>query len=195
MSSFYFIYAVAGLITATIGLGMLWYSWVNKKKSLPLIILGWSIILLSLVLWAYAGGADRGTAMGLMALGVLALGFVFVPAFKKGEVRRKKISRPVKVDLNEQASKSSKILKNTGLFFLLFLICGITSLISALGIYEILLFSSVELSTGLVWALFLFPCLWTALAIHMLMSKKWKNKIMVLLGCVSFGVIMMVVGN
>ena len=91
MMSFIGSYALMGVVASIFGVGALWFSWVNKKKSLPMVICGWALILVSLVLWAFAGGGDRGTAMGLMALGTVALGFVSFNAMgDQGSKKREK---------------------------------------------------------------------------------------------------------
>lgn len=192
MLSFYYTYAIAGTIAGIIGVGLLRFSWLNKKKSLPKVVAGWLAILLSSVLWGYAGGPDRGTAMGIMTIGVVALGFCFIPSLRQEKASKAKINRTQR---NVEDGSSPTIFKNIGLFILLFLGCGIASFVAALGSYELMLLSGISLANGLVWALFLFPCIWAGTAIHMLMSDNIKNRIIVLVSCVSFGSILMLVGN
>ena len=194
MSSFIGSYAVLGVIASFFGVGMLWYSWVNKKRSVPLIITGWSIILSSIVLWAYAGGGDRGTAMGLLNLGVVALFFVAANAGKITPSRKKKRAS------GNEFIKSGKlpgkvIFKNIGWWLFLFLGCGIPAYIAALGFHEVFIFTGTHLSNALFWALFLFPIIWGALAIHMLASGSMKHRGYCLLGCCLFGVLMLAWGN
>ena len=112
MLSFYYIYAVVGIIAGIIGIGTLWFSWVNKKKSLPIIVCGWLIIILSLILWGYAGGTDRGVAMGLMMLGVIALCFIFLPSLKQKTIFRVNTRRSTKGIQKEKGGNFSNVLKN-----------------------------------------------------------------------------------
>ncbi len=195
MASFVGSYAVLGVLVHIFGVGTLWFSWVNKMKSLPLILVGWGLIGISLVLWGYAGGADRGVAMGLLSLGAVALMFVGLSAAKMTPSRKKESKITGREFLNKKKLPPKRIAINIGWWVFLFLGCGLSAYAATLGVHELFVFTGTHLSNALLWSLLLFPMIWGALAIYMLASENWRNRLLSLLGCFAFGTLMLVWGN
>lgn len=65
-----------GIGLALAGVGALYLSWSRKGRSWPLVTIGWMLITASIASWAQTSGADKGSALGIVAAILVALGFV-----------------------------------------------------------------------------------------------------------------------
>ena len=189
-----------GLITAALvsvfaGLFVLRRSWKLPARSVPLVWLGWALIVLSLVLWANVGGHDRGVALGLIVFCFAALAYIGYGAFmdKPSVSKRKQSSSSLRAQ-----SETTSILtyfKRFGVGVWVVFGAGIISFIAALGVHDLMLILGVHASSSLVTGLFLFPILWALFSGFMLIVKRPLWKAGVLTAVAAAGAGLLIIGN
>ncbi len=186
---------IAALASVLIGLFALRKSWKLPVRSLPLVWLGWALIVLSLVLWAYIGGHDRGVALGLISFCFAALVFVGYSAFlDKPKARNRKQPSPRS---KAQAERTATLtyFKRFGIGVWVVLGAGVVSFIAALGVHDLMLLLGVHASSSLVTGLFLFPILWASFSGFLLIVKRPLSKTGVLTAVTAIGAGLLVMGN
>src|SRR5579859_118922 len=62
-----------GLLLTLAGVALIWRSWLRPRRFWPGLALGWGLAGSALPLWACEFGADRGVAMGLLAISTAGL--------------------------------------------------------------------------------------------------------------------------
>ena len=65
-----------GLLLTLAGVVLIWRSWLRPRRFWPGLALGWGLAGAALPLWAAQFGADRGVALGLLALSTIGLAIV-----------------------------------------------------------------------------------------------------------------------
>lgn len=174
-------YALTGTGLAILGLMVLFKAWKAKQTKNCLRLLGWAFLILSLTLWSVSSGRDRGIAIGLIVISVLALILIAVQAYRDKPI--KSIVKLKKSQQNKPASPISRftLLKRVLIFLWVFLGCAIVAFIIALGVHELLWQSKMHASNSLVIMLFLFPTLWAVLSTFSLTSTSVRLKVSVFL--------------
>ena len=76
--------AFIGSALSGLGLFALYKAWRNKNSHALYIWGGWGFILSALIVWAIAGGKDRGVALGMIVIIFQALVFIGYQAAQEG---------------------------------------------------------------------------------------------------------------
>lgn len=166
------VFALFGLGSGIAGLLILYRAWLQKERSTALLSAGWAALLGSFIFWIYAGGVDRGVALGLIANCLAALCFVGYSAAKQPAIKTKPAQKRNPVQQNKQGVSSAQLVKSIGGILFLGPVCGILAFTIAMGIYESLDIVGTEKANSLVTGLFAFPIIWSAIVSFSLISKR-----------------------
>lgn len=189
-----FIYAVIGTLLSGVGLFGLYVAWKSSDKQALLVWGCWAAIALALVAWAFAGGKDRGLALGAIVIILQALLFVCYQAAR--EPKRTKPVKPAKLREGSSAKLSVGVIaKRIGSGIWVSLGCGLVAFLVAMGIHELFWQSGVHASNALVFAFFLFPIIWALISAFSFVSRNWKLKLGVFAGLTFLSVATIMVGN
>ncbi|MEO9600161.1 hypothetical protein [Parasphingorhabdus sp.] len=174
------IFTLLGLGSGIAGLFILYRAWLENERSTKLLAAGWAALLGSLVFWIYAGGADRGIALGLIVICLGALCFVGHSAAQQ-PANQTKVARKKKPSQKPpQAASFAQWGRSIGIILFLGPICGLLAFLIAMGVYEALDMVGTERANSLVTALFLFPILWAIIVSFCLISTRriWKAAVL-----------------
>jgi len=170
-------FGIAGTLLAWFALFIIFKAWKDKAVRQDLRILGWGLMLLSLIIWAFATGKDRGVAIGLIVICLSALMIITIQAYpdksnkKHYENRqKKKTAKPV------YSLKLKGLVRRASIIAWVTLGCAAVSFVVAMGLHELLWQSGVHASNSLVIVLFIFPILWAACSAFSLISQNIKLK-------------------
>lgn len=194
----HFILATIGVIAALGGLIALYFSWLRSDRSLSLVTAGWALMALSLILWAYAAGPDRGVAIGLIMICFLALILVRTSALnqERSAVAQKQSARHRKIN-GKPGNGTKWMAAIRGLGWILFLgpVFGLIAFAATMGFYEAMLLLQVSEADSLVSGLFLFPILWAALTVFWMISQRHRLKQYLLVLIPAFSAALIFEGN
>lgn len=188
------VFALVGLGSGMIGLLLLYKSWSQTERSPALLGPGWALLLLSLFLWTYAGGADRGIALGLIVNSLLALCFVGYSASTQPP-RKQKPAREKSPKQKSDQTGQAEWVKAFGYILFLGPVCGVIAFAIAMGIYQTLDMAGTEKANSLVSGLFAFPIIWAAIVSFCLISRGKHLKMAILVGAPLFSGALLLAGN
>jgi hypothetical protein len=80
---------LAGLLSLG-GLAVLYLAWRRPGRSVPLRVLGWGLLAISVLPWAAAGGSGRGVALGLVVVSAAALILIGITGQWRGTAARRR---------------------------------------------------------------------------------------------------------
>ena len=171
------IFALIGSGLSALGLFALYRAWKGHPKKQRLSYLGWGVLFLALVFWAFAGGKDRGIALGIIVVSLQALLFVAYQAFiDKAPKKKRAAPKPRKIRSDEKLGLAV-LFKRGGKSLWVSVGCGALSFLTAIGLHELFWNSGMHASNSLVLALFIFPILWASLSALSLTSQKTGLKL------------------
>ncbi|MEM1390653.1 MAG: hypothetical protein AAGG45_06190 [Pseudomonadota bacterium] len=150
------------LLIAACGIYLLQAVW-RSKHSKPLWLLsGWGLIIASTVMWAATSGADKGAALGIIAIIVLALAALLIQA-SKSERRVAKI-RPQRI-VDKEKTHWLKVLRRIWVGFLIGPLAGLAALALCTAMFPLFRGFGMEHTINLTLVSFAFPFLWGGIAV------------------------------
>jgi hypothetical protein len=174
-------FAILGTGMAFIGLLGLYLAWRSHGAPRWHILGAWGGLIVSLICWSFAGGIDRGLALGAIVICLLALGFIAFTALssekggRRGGLRRR--SMP-----DRKGTVWGRFPQKIGFTLLAGPIAGLASYITAMGLHQALSMLGWHPANSLVMVLFIFPILWGVIATLVLISKRRSTFVSCLLG-------------
>jgi len=194
MTLFEFIYAAIGTVLSGVGLFGLYLAWQSPRKQTLMVCAGWQAIVFAMVFWAFAGGKDRGVALGAIVVIIQALLVIGYQASKDRKLA--KPSKPTKRRMQTQPKPSRLVIaKRVGITLWVSLGCGALSFLTAMGFHELFWQSGAHASNALVLALFLLPILWAGLSALSLISRSRTLKLTTYLGLALPSLAIIMIGN
>ena len=168
-----------GTVAVVGGLFLLRSAWAQAPGRAVRVIGGWALLAVSLPVWAKAGGADRGVALGLIAIVLAALGFLAWSALaspaRGGSPRKDGRAAAAPVPLSWR-----RRLRTTGLVLLAGPVAGLSALVVTVSVFTVLNAQGAETTGNIVTAFFLFPLSWAGLtALSVIDPKLWRKWLVV----------------
>lgn len=176
------------------GVLCLYRSWA-KNGQITLTYIGWVLIFLSLILWGFAGGKDRGVAFGLLALSIIPLGFVFFHALRNPKNAGPKILSKSRTVGEKPKTEIKTYLARIEWAILVGPVAGLASYLFSLGIYEVLDIYNVAPANALTVSICTFPIAWTGLSSYILISRRLVLNSLILGTAALFGGCLIWIGN
>ncbi|KCZ82811.1 hypothetical protein [Hyphomonas jannaschiana] len=168
----------AACVLAVCGIWLLQVAWRRRAGNGRHLAFGWVALFLSVILWAATSHPDKGTALGIVAIMLAALGalaWIYVQAEQKPARdpadRRARVAR----------AGVPEILKRIAAGILLGPLAGLAALAIATAGFVALQKAGLEHTGNLVIAMFAFPLLWSALAVVAgANSRLWRKSAIVI---------------
>lgn len=174
-------FAILGTGMAFIGLLGLYLAWRSRGAPRWHILAAWGGLAVSLVCWAFAGGMDRGLALGAIVICLLALCFIAFTALSSGKEGRRGVQRRRSMP-DRKGTVWGRLPQKAGFALLAGPVAGLASYITAMGLYQALSMLGWHPANSLVMVLFIFPILWGVVATLVLLSKRRSTFVSCLLG-------------
>lgn len=150
------------LAVTACGIAMLHAAWRLKARSWPRIIVAWSCVTGSLVLWSFTSAADKGVAIGIVAWVIIAVLFLAVLAVRSTP----RVEKPLRERVAPRAQAVRPAYSRrlyTGL--LIGPVAGLIALSISTAAFVGLAAANVEHTLNLTLVSFAFPLLWAGLAV------------------------------
>lgn len=172
------LFRAAAIIGAVCGIWLLRAAWRLKKLNGPRLLSGWALIFASFVVWAQTTGTDKGTALGIVCITLVALAFLG--------------STALRASVREERQRQERIAPSVTLGWLAIahrvfagLLIGPLSGLSALALSAaaFVVFHDIgwEHTANLITAMFAFPLIWAGLAVVSgVDSFLWRKSLVVL---------------
>ncbi|MGB2177777.1 MAG: hypothetical protein ACPH9E_07525 [Hyphomonas sp.] len=152
-----------------------WRRWAGNGRHLAF---GWGALFLSIILWASTSHPDKGSALGIVAIMLAALGTL---AWLYMQAERKPARDPAERQAKAERTGLPEILSRVAAGILIGPLAGLASLALATAGFAALQKAGLEHTANLVIAMFAFPLLWSALAViagaH---SRLWRKSAIVI---------------
>ncbi|PCI53265.1 MAG: hypothetical protein COB36_12550 [Alphaproteobacteria bacterium] len=192
--SMYFWYAVLGTALDFAGLCLLWRAWKNRG-GVKAVWLGWVLLCAALIVWAMAGGKDRGVALGLILVSLQAPAIIGFFAWRdKGNAPRAK-QKKTKQAVTQEKTKWTVYMSRIGTALLVGPVAGIIAFVVGLGVHEVLAMVNVQEANALAVTFFGFPIVWASISVFMLISQRTRFKIIILSTLVFLSILVLILGN
>lgn len=168
------------------GLAVLYLAWRRPGRSIPLLVLGWGLLVVSALPWAAAGGADRGPALAMVAVSAAALLLIGITGQWRGAAPRRR----------REATPAAEPAGGTGWghWSLVILVAGPLAAAAAfaLGLPFMRVDSWAE-SDRLVASAFAIVILWSAAAVWVCATPRLMRATATLAGLTAAGAVVLLV--
>lgn len=170
---------VAAIIGTVCGIWLLQTAWRARNGNGLRLTLAWVLILTAFIVWSGTSGADKGVALGIVSLTLIALVFLG-RAVLRASIReaRPKTHRAVPT---EHVSWPT-VARRTFVGLLIGPVAGFSALAIASAGFVALHEAGAEYTANLVFAMFAFPLAWAGLAVIAGADKRLWRKSLVVLG-------------
>ncbi len=162
------------------GIATLILAWQKRGQLGPLVLPAWSLVGISLFLWSRTTGAEKGVALGLVALMLMAgvvLGRQALIANPKTTPKEpvRRVSVPI---------PHTPFLRSIAAALLIGPIAGLGALSLSVAIFSAIEASAGEPTANLVLCYFLFPLGWAAFALYAALDGKlWRRASVLAASC------------
>lgn len=175
---------MAMLFILAIGLGIagiaaLYIGWKQSKRSWPLVLGGWGLLLGSLVVWRQLSGIDKGPALGLVAIVLTALLAILIIALRT-PVKHRRQPRIRQSEMSDQASVLREGLFTTASIFAIVFVGLVMSIAACSALFMTARLLGIEESANLTITMFAFPLSWAGLATYIGYSSSLMSKVITL---------------
>ncbi len=175
------IWQVLGLGLAAMGVYSLYFAWQRKARSWPLVVAGWVLVLGSITSWSQTSGVDKGPALGVVAVILVAL-ITIIAAAIKAPVKTRRTITPRQPQQSWQASVWHEGLSITASILAIAILALIAALASCTAMFMAGRAVGLEHTANLTLSMFAFPMAWAGLATFIGYSTSTFLRAAVLLG-------------
>lgn len=172
---------ILGICLSIAGVFALYLSWQRRKRSWPLVLGGWALIIGAIVSWAQTSGVDKGPALGIVIVILTAMSAVGIVAAKTPvKLRREPRIR----DLSEatQSSVWHEGLSTTASILAIVFVGLIASVAACTALFMGSQAVGVEHTANLTITMFSFPLLWGAISTYIGYSSSVTGRFVTLAG-------------
>ena len=156
---------ISGLISASLGIFLLYLGWSRKKRSWSIIIPAWMLVFVSIFSWGQTSGIDKGPALGIVALTMLALAAVLIVAFRTPIIERRIVS-PRGTSAQQPASVWHEGLAVAGTVIAIIFVGLIVAITNCTAIFMACRAAGLEHTANLTITMTAFPLIWAMLATY-----------------------------
>lgn len=175
------LWQLSGLVLSGAGIFALYLAWKAKQRNWPLIGLGWALLLGSLIAWDRTSGVDKGPALGLISITMMAMLAIFVVAMRTPvKQRREARVRNVMADAQTRVRHSAWANLASVLAIVIFGLVASVAACTALFMGSRSL--GMEHTANLSLTMFAFPLSWAGLATYIGYSSNVRARAGVLVG-------------
>ncbi|WP_017671919.1 hypothetical protein [Blastomonas sp. AAP53] len=178
------LWQLSGLALSGAGIFVLYLAWKARQRNWGLIGLGWTLLLGSLLAWDRTSGVDKGPALGLISITIMAMLAIFVVAMRTPvKQRREARTRNVATDMQARVRHSLAVSTASILAIVIF---GLLASVAACTAFFMAARSlGMEHTANLSLTMFAFPLAWAALATYIGYSSCVQTRARVVLGALA----------
>lgn len=156
---------VTGVLLGAAGIAALYLAWQRKEKSAALPVVGWTLVAASILAWSRTSGIDKGPALGIVAIVLIALAVLGISALMTPpRSRRAQRTRAVR-DGEGGGSMTARAAGTKALMLAVIVLLGFAA---ALATCSALFLAGhragLEHTGNLAAAMFAFPMVWAGVA-------------------------------
>ncbi|MDM7957461.1 hypothetical protein [Blastomonas sp.] len=175
------LWQLSGLVLSAAGLFALHRAWQAKQRHWGLIGLGWALLLGSVLVWGRTSGVDKGPALGLISITIMAMLAIFVAAMRTPvKQRRQARVRNGMADTQTRVRHSAAANVASILAIVIFGLAASVAACTALFMGNRAL--GMEHTANLSLTMFAFPLAWAGLATYIGYSSSIRTRATVLTG-------------
>jgi hypothetical protein len=178
------LWQLSGLALSGAGIFALYLAWQARQRNWSLIGLGWALLLGSLLLWDRTSGVDKGPALGLISITMMAMIAIFVVAMRTPVKQR----REARVR-NGVADAQARVRPSTWLNLASILAIVILGLVTSVATCTALFMGGrslgMEHTANLSLTMFAFPLAWAGLATYIGYSSDVRARAGVVFGALA----------
>ncbi|MBO6769092.1 MAG: hypothetical protein JJ901_12435 [Erythrobacter sp.] len=174
---------IGGTILAIAGVVALYLSWRSRRRSWPLVLSGWALLLGAVVAWGNTSGVDKGPALGIVVVVIVASAGVLLVALRRPVKRRRRIEPRIVAQVVERPG--SKNLSITANAVAIVLLGFLTSITVATAIFMAGRSAGTEHTANFTVTMFAFPVLWAALTTFIGYSRSMVARAVVVFGAMA----------
>ncbi len=171
---------------------MLQAAWRSKQDHSLSLGLGWGLFIISLVLFSYKDGPEKGIALGLVGFAILAVCVLIFRYIRATSKEARDIQPRV---IQPENLGWTIILRRIFIGLLVAIFAGLAALSFSAGVFSCLKSVGVEHTANLVIAMMLFPLIWASLAVVIGVDGKLWRKTLVTLGTGLIPLVYFIVGT
>ncbi|HET9679543.1 MAG TPA: hypothetical protein VFP95_03155 [Gammaproteobacteria bacterium] len=195
---------IATLLTS-LGLLLLWQAWRTgrnkyKQQQISYRIAGWVTLFVSMIPWMMAGGNDRGVALGITFLLVLALAGVLLLGWR--DTRRQRPRKKPKPAIEKSITARDESAKALPLFArrsCTFLLAGpvafFVALLLGINLFALAEYLGWSLANQVAAAFLFVPFAWALLSVWATYDTRLRYRSSVLIGLLLLSSLVSVVGG
>ncbi|KWV95766.1 hypothetical protein [Erythrobacter sp. AP23] len=177
---------IGGTILAIAGVVALYLSWRSRRRSWPLVLSGWTLLLGAVVAWGNTSGVDKGPALGIVVVVMVASAGVLLVAVRAPVKPRRRIEpREPRIVAQLVERPGRKNLAITANAVAIVLLGFLTSITVATAIFMAGRSAGTEHTANLTVTMFAFPVLWAALTTFIGYSRSMVARAVVVFGAMA----------
>lgn len=174
---------ILGICLSIAGVFVLYLSWQRRKRSWPLVLGGWALIIGAIVSWAQTSGVDKGPALGIVIVILTAMSAVGIIA-SKTPVKERREPRTREAIQANQSSVWHEGLSTTASILAIVFVGLIASVAACTALFMGSQAAGVEHTANLTITMFSFPILWGAISTYIGYSSSVPGRFATLFGLV-----------
>lgn len=178
------VWQLSGLALSGAGIFALYLAWQRKQRNWGLIGLGWALLLGSLLLWDRTSGVDKGPALGLISITMMAMLAVFGAAMRT-PVKQRREARVRNVAADVQARVRHSAAANIASILAIVIVGLVASVAACTALFMGSRSLGMEHTANLSMTMFAFPLAWAGLATYIGYSSNVRSRAGVLFGALA----------
>lgn len=189
------LYRLIAIAIAAYGIWLLYAAWRAKADNERRLIGGWGLTFVSLIIWSATTGADKGAALGIIAVTLMAFTFLCASALQTPPRRMRAITERQISPPSNTPYDWPIILSRAWNGLLIGPIAGLCAVIISAALFSILQRAGAEHTINLTLASFAFPFMWAALAVFAAYEVRFLRKTLMILSSGLFPFIFLLITN
>lgn len=169
------LWQLSGLALSGTGIFALYLAWKAKQRNWGLIGLGWALLLGSLLVWDGTSGVDKGPALGLISITMMALVAIAIVAMRT-PVKQRREARVRHGAADVQTRVRPSVWTNVASILAIVIFGLLASLAACTALFMAGRTLGMEHTANLSLTMFAFPLAWAGLATHIGYSSSVRTR-------------------
>lgn len=156
---------ITGVLLGLAGIAALHLAWQRKEKIAALPVVGWTLVAASILAWSRTSGIDKGPALGILAIVLIALAVLAMSAWRTPPRARRAQRERVAHNGERGGSLTAHAAGTRALMLAVIVLLGFAAALAACSALFLAGHSvGFEHTGNLAVAMFAFPMVWAGLA-------------------------------
>lgn len=182
------LWQLSGLALSGAGIFVLYLAWQGKQRNWGLTGLGWALLLGSIVSWDQTSGVDKGPALGLISITMMAMLAVFVVAMRT-PVKQRREARVRNAIADVQTRVRHSPWANLASILAIVILGLVASVAACTALFMGSRSLGIEHTANLSLTMFAFPLAWAGLATFIGYSSNVRTRAGVVFGALALSIV------